>query len=125
MDEGNGGLSAGWFETLRAHGLSLPAAVEEFPWGHSALKVKNKTFVFLNAEEDGFSLSVKLPVSRDFALIFDFAEPTGYGLGRSGWITARFAAGDDPDLELLARWIDESYRAIAPRKLAELVAADD
>lgn len=105
------------FEKLRGFGLSLPEAVEEMPWGHSALKVRNKSFVFLNGDEDSLSLSMKLPVSRDFALIFDFAEPTGYGLGRSGWVTARFAPGDDIDLDLLQRWIVESYKAIAPKKL--------
>jgi predicted DNA-binding protein (MmcQ/YjbR family) len=106
------------YGTLRAYGLSLPEAVEEMPWGHSALKVRKKTFVFLNLGEDELSLSVKLPVSRDFALIFDFAEPTGYGLGRSGWITARFGPSDEPEPELLRRWIAESYKAIAPKKLS-------
>jgi predicted DNA-binding protein (MmcQ/YjbR family) len=117
-------VSGAAFKALRGYGLSLPDAVEEFPWGHSALKVRGKTFVFLNEEEeeeDALSLSVKLPVSRDFALIFDWAEPTGYGLGRSGWITARFGAGDEIDLDLLKRWIAESYRAIAPKKLGALV----
>ena len=61
-----------WFERLRSHGLGLPEAVEEFPWGHSALKVRGKTFLFLNASDEELSLSVKLPVSRDFALIFDW-----------------------------------------------------
>jgi predicted DNA-binding protein (MmcQ/YjbR family) len=109
------------YEALRAFGLSLPEAVEEMPWGHSALKVRKKSFVFLNGEDDSLSLSVKLPASRDFALIFDFAEPTGYGLGRSGWITARFGRGDEIDLDLLQRWIIESYKAIAPKKLGALV----
>jgi predicted DNA-binding protein (MmcQ/YjbR family) len=110
------------FETLRRHGLSLPEAVEEFPWGHSALKVRGKTFVFLNQSEEELSLSVKLPVSRDFALIFDWTEPTGYGLGRSGWVSARFGPDEEPDLELLKRWIIESYKAIAPKKLGAMVA---
>ncbi len=105
------------FERLRAHGLALPEAVEEHPWGHSALKVRGKTFVFLNLDPERLSLSTKLPVSRDFALMLDFTEPTGYGLGRSGWITARFAEGGEaPDLDLLKRWIAESYRAVAPKK---------
>lgn len=106
---------------LRRHGLGLPEAVEEFPWGHSALKVRGKTFVFLNQSEEELSLSVKLPASRDFALIFDWAEPTGYGLGRSGWVSARFGPDDEPDLELLERWIVESYKAIAPKKLGRMV----
>ena len=112
---------------LRRFGLSLPEAVEEAPWGHCALKVRKKTFVFLSNEADEeLSLSVKLPVSRDFALIFDFAEPTGYGLGRSGWVTARFPKGEKPDLDLMKRWLAESYRAVAPKKLAaELAEARD
>jgi predicted DNA-binding protein (MmcQ/YjbR family) len=116
------GLSAA-FEQLRAHGLAFPEAVEEHPWGHSALKVRGKTFAFLNLDPDRLSMSVKLPVSRDFALIFDWAEPTGYGLGRSGWVTAAFAPGGEIDLELLMRWMGESYRAVAPKKLACLLPA--
>nr|WP_295370433.1 MmcQ/YjbR family DNA-binding protein [uncultured Sphingosinicella sp.] len=106
------------FERLRRHGLALPETLEEFPWGHSALKVRGKTFLFLNHSEEELSLSVKLPASRDFALIFDWAEPTGYGLGRSGWVTGRFSQDDQPDFELLERWIVESYKAIAPKKLS-------
>ena len=109
------------FDALRSHALSLPEASEEFPWGHSAFKVRGKTFLFLNKEAAELSLSVKLPVSRDFALVFDFAEPTGYGLGRSGWVTARFASKDELDLDLLNRWVLESYRAVAPKKLSALL----
>ncbi|HWH21712.1 MAG TPA: MmcQ/YjbR family DNA-binding protein [Allosphingosinicella sp.] len=112
------------YEDLRRFGLALPEAAEEAPWGHCALKVRKKTFVFLNIDETELSLSVKLPVNRDFALIFDFAEPTGYGLGRSGWITARFAPSEEIDLELVKRWIVESYRAIAPKKLSALLPED-
>jgi hypothetical protein len=115
----------GWYEELRLFGLGLPEAVEEAPWGHCALKVRRKTFVFLNEEETELSLSAKLPVSRDFALVFDFAEPTGYGLGRNGWVTSRFGPSDEPDLDLLRRWIRESYRAVAPKKLASALADDE
>jgi predicted DNA-binding protein (MmcQ/YjbR family) len=110
------------FETLRAFGLALPEAGEDFPWGHTALKVRGKTFVWLDESKGAFSLTVKLPVSRDFALVFDFAEPAGYGLGKSGWISCRFAQGEAPDLDLMKRWIAESYRAVAPKKLAAQVA---
>ena len=111
-----------WYEELRRFGLTLPETVEESPWGHCALKVRGKTFVFLNQSDEELSLSVKLPVSRDFALVFDWAEPTGYGLGRSGWVTARFGPGEEPDLELLQRWIVESYKAVAPKKLGATIA---
>ena len=113
------------FAELRAHGLALPEATEDFPWGHTALKVRGKTFAWLDKSESRLSLTIKLPVSRDFALVFDFAEPAGYGLGRSGWISCRFNQGEEPDLDLMKRWIAESYRAVAPKKLATQVPAED
>ncbi|MDB5049455.1 MAG: hypothetical protein JWO30_2526 [Fibrobacteres bacterium] len=103
---------------LRKIGMSFPETTEDFPWGHRALKVKGKAFVFMSLEEDVLSLSVKLPDSADFALMQPFAAPTGYGLGKSGWVTASFHKKDKVPVELLRNWIRESYLAIAPKKLA-------
>jgi predicted DNA-binding protein (MmcQ/YjbR family) len=91
------------------------------PWGHHAIKVKGKTFLFLGADGDTFSLSAKLPSSAGVALKLPFAEPTHYGLGKSGWVTASFPRKSSVPVELLKLWIDESYRAVAPKRLvAEL-----
>ena len=114
------------FRLLRDHGLGFPEATEDFPWVHSALKVRGKTFAWLSEDEAGIAYcTVKLPVSRDFAELFDFASPAGYGLGKSGWISCRFAPGEEPDVDLLKRWLAESYRAVAPKKLGALLSADD
>jgi predicted DNA-binding protein (MmcQ/YjbR family) len=102
---------------LRTYALGFPEAREDHPWGHSAFKVKKKTFLFLAVDGGELSLSVKLPESGNFALMQPYASPTEYGLGKSGWVTARFGAKQKPPLPLLERWIDESYRAIAPKKL--------
>ncbi|HYI49541.1 MAG TPA: MmcQ/YjbR family DNA-binding protein [Allosphingosinicella sp.] len=115
----------GDFAALRAYGLAFPEAAEDFPWGHTALKVRDKTFAWLDESEGALSLTVKLPISRDFAETFDFAAPAGYGLGRSGWISCRFDAGEAVDLDLMKRWMAESYRAVAPKKLAALVTGQD
>ncbi len=112
------------FEILYAHGLGFPEVTEDRPWEHPVLKVRGKVFVFFGGEED-LGMTVKLPVSRDFAELFDFASPAGYGLGKSGWITCRFAPGEEPDLDLLRRWIAESYRAVAPKKLGALLPEDE
>jgi predicted DNA-binding protein (MmcQ/YjbR family) len=109
------------FETLRRHGLAFPEAEEDFPWGHTALKVRGKTFAWLDETDGALSLTVKLPVSRDFALVFDFAAPAGYGLGRAGWISCRFGADEAPDLEVLERWLAERLRALAPKMLGALL----
>jgi len=110
---------------LRAFALSLPDAHEEFPWGDRVIKVKKKVFVFLGRKEPTaeFGLSVKLPQSGMVALALQFAEPTGYGLGRAGWVTARFGPGEALPVPMLRAWIEESYRAVAPKKL--LAALDE
>ena len=105
-------------ERLRAHALSLPETVEDFPWGESAFKVRKKVFVFLNRRDDGgFSMSVKLPISSEMALTLPFTAPTGYGLGRSGWVSCIFIKDDEPPIEMLFEWIEQSYLAVAPKKL--------
>ena len=106
---------------LRRFALGLPGAHEDFPWGESVIKVRKKVFVFLGRSGGGLTLSVKLPASHLLALDLPFASPTGYGLARGGWVTAEFEKGEAAPLELLRQWIDESYRAVAPKRLvAEL-----
>lgn len=117
------GPADAWEATLRDHGLSFPQTTEDFPWGHRALKVKGKAFVFMAREGDELSLSVKLPQSQAVALMLPFAEPTGYGLGKSGWVSARFAKAEKPPLDVLKLWIEESYRAVAPKTLVKALDA--
>lgn len=72
---------------LRKLALAYPEAYEELPWGHHAIKVNGKAFVFLAATGGSLSLSAKLPSSAGVALALPFA------------------------------WIEESYRALAPKRL--------
>ncbi len=37
--------------------------------------------------------------------------------GKSGWVTVSVSPGARPPLSLLKDWIDESYRAQAPKRL--------
>jgi predicted DNA-binding protein (MmcQ/YjbR family) len=104
---------------LRKFALSYPGAYEEFPWGERVVKVAKKVFVFLGCSKDGLSLSTKLVETNEEALEHKFAKPTGYNLGKSGWITATFPAGGNVPVELLKSWIDESYRTVAPKKLTK------
>src|SRR5437588_1901018 len=92
---------------LRAAALAYPGATEEFPWGHRAIKVKGKIFLTLAREDGALHVTVKLPVSNAHAISLPFAAPTGYGLGKSGWVTATFRPGGAVPVDLLADWIDE------------------
>ncbi|MEP6993474.1 MAG: MmcQ/YjbR family DNA-binding protein [Acidobacteriota bacterium] len=105
---------------LRAHAMGFPGATEDFPWGERVAKVNGKVFVFLGADPvagGGIGLSVKLPLSCEEALELPFTQPTGYGLGKAGWVSAKFGPDDSPPVAILKSWIEESYRAVAPKKL--------
>jgi predicted DNA-binding protein (MmcQ/YjbR family) len=110
---------------LRAFGLAYPGAHTKSPWpGHLDLAVKDKTFAYLSIEGEPFSISCKLPRSSAVALMLEFTIPTAYGLGKSGWVTASPPEGEAIPVDVFKEWIDESYRAQAPKKLvAELDGA--
>jgi len=109
--------------------------------GRARDQSRKKVFVFLghdddakrNASEDkkrhigepgGLGMSVKLPVSFEDALSRPFATPTAYGLGAKGWVTLSFVPGERVPIEELKRWIEESYRAVAPKKLVKQLDMD-
>ncbi len=104
---------------LREFALSLPEAVEDFPWDEPVVKVRKKIFVFLGSHpgETRAGCGVKLPESSEEARALG-CEPMGYGLGKSGWVVARFDPKDCP-VDLLLDWIEESYRTVAPKTLVK------
>ena len=110
---------------LKKFGLAYPEAHSKSPWpDHDDLAVRNKTFAYLSAEGEPLSISCKLPLTGQMALTLSFTNPTGYGLGKSGWVTATFDPKQTPPLDLLENWIDESYRAQAPKKLVATLPDD-
>jgi predicted DNA-binding protein (MmcQ/YjbR family) len=99
--------------------LGYPEAWEDHPWEDTVVKVRKKIFVFVGMYDGKLSLTVKLPESRDFALSNEWATPSGYGLGRAGWVTVQITSGSDVPIDLFEEWVDESYRAIAPKTLVK------
>jgi predicted DNA-binding protein (MmcQ/YjbR family) len=119
----NGSKSA--LEELRRFGLSFPGAHSKSPWpGHDDLAVKDKTFAYLSADGEPISISFKLPYTGSDALQLPYAQPTAYGLGKSGWVTLSPSGNDMPSFDQLKDWLEESYRAQAPRKLVKLLDTD-
>jgi predicted DNA-binding protein (MmcQ/YjbR family) len=101
--------------------LGLPGAYEDHPWDEDVAKVDGKVFVFLGVEDSlELGMTVKLRESHEQALAVPGAAPTGYGLGRSGWVDVPFGESTPP-LDVLRDWVEESYRLVArKRRIAEL-----
>jgi predicted DNA-binding protein (MmcQ/YjbR family) len=109
-------------QRLIRYALTFPEAKLDHPWGHDVVKVRGKMFATFGGEAGArgeFSMSVKLPISSEMALTLPWVEPTGYGLGKSGWVTARIRAGSNFDLDTMKGWIGQSYRAVAPKSLVK------
>jgi predicted DNA-binding protein (MmcQ/YjbR family) len=103
---------------LRAYGLAFPGAHTKSPWpGHLDLAVNDKTFAYLSIDGEPFSIGCKLPASSSVALMLPFAAPMAYGLGKSGWVSAQLPDQPVP-VEMFKAWLEESYRAQAPKKLS-------
>jgi predicted DNA-binding protein (MmcQ/YjbR family) len=107
----------------------LPDAVrvDIAAWGDEpTFRVNGKNFVF--SDQAARSLSVKLPRDEAAAVVAEDprAEPTGYGLGRHGWIS--FSLEDDAGDERwrqVEEWVRTSYTLVAPRRLARQVMDED
>jgi predicted DNA-binding protein (MmcQ/YjbR family) len=108
-------------DKLRTFALSLPEATEDHPWGEDVVKVGGKIFVFLGSVGSQ-RMTVKLEESHSHALSVDGSEPTGYGLGKAGWVTVPLRA-EGVNLTLLRDWVEESYRIVAPKRLVAVLDA--
>ncbi|MEV1167281.1 MmcQ/YjbR family DNA-binding protein [Nonomuraea sp. NPDC049784] len=107
-------------EELRAYALGLPETHEDHPWGETVIKANKKVFLFLGIEEQTEKWDPKFSVkllseTRGHALTVEGAEPTSHGLGKAGWVTVPFLS-DLPETDVLLDWVEESYRAIAPKR---------
>ena len=114
---------------LEAIAARLPESqrVDIEAWGgEPTFRVRKKNFVFTNADATG--LSVKLPKEEAAAVVATdpAVEPTGYGLGRHGWVSVE--VGDDADddrWQQVEEWVRTSYTLVAPKSLAKIVLAED
>ena len=107
----------------------LPEAVrvDIEAWGDEpTFRVRGKNFVFTN--QAATALSVKLPVEEAAAVLATDtnAKPTGYGLGRHGWVSIEVGARAGADRwQLVEEWVRTSYTLVAPKSLAKIVLAED
>lgn len=107
----------------------LPEAerVDIEAWGgEPTFRVRGKNFVFTNQQATG--LSVKLPKDEAAAVVATDpgAAPTGYGLGRHGWVSIEVSVeADDTRWQQVEEWVRTSFTLVAPKSLAKIVLAED
>ncbi len=103
-------------EALRTLGLQYPEAHEGIACEGTAVekrtvRARDKAFLFVGAEEAMFKLGDSLPEATRLAS----QAPDRCKVGAHGWVTVRDVDAI-PD-GVLERWVDESYRLIAPKAL--------
>jgi hypothetical protein len=86
------------------------------------LVVAGKTFAFMSAEGQPQRITLKLPFSGPEVETRPGAAPAGYGLGRSGWVALDLETTEPPSEAELKLWLDESYRAQAPKRAVKKLA---
>ena len=79
------------------------------------------------ADAEGTVITVKLSKEEAEAVVatVDGAHPTGYGLGRHGWVSIDLPKRlSRQRFEEVSEWIVTSYTLVAPKTLAKKVLAD-
>ena len=109
--------------------LRLPGAqrVDIEAWdGEPTFRVNGKNFIF--AGPDFTSISVKLTKDEAEAVVATDPDvtPTGYGLGRHGWISVQLPKKPtEARWAEVEEWVRTSYTLVAPKKLAKLIEQED
>jgi predicted DNA-binding protein (MmcQ/YjbR family) len=116
-------------ERLEAMVRRLPEAerVDIVAWGgEPTFRVRGKNFIF--SDQDARGVSVKLPKEEAEAVVATdaAAEPTGYGLGRHGWVSISLPARPSKARwREVEEWVRTSYSLVAPKVLARRVLDED
>jgi predicted DNA-binding protein (MmcQ/YjbR family) len=116
-------------ERLEAMVRRLPEAerVDIVAWGgEPTFRVRGKSFIF--SDQDARGVSVKLPKEEAEAVVATdaAAEPTGYGLGRHGWVSISLPARPSKARwREVEEWVRTSYSLVAPKVRARRVLDED
>jgi predicted DNA-binding protein (MmcQ/YjbR family) len=107
----------------------LPQAerVDVEAWdGEPTFRVNGKTFVFCSPDASGISVKLSKEEAAAVVATDPNADPTGYGLGRHGWISLSIPpTASAKRWREIGEWIRTSYTLVAPKKLARAVLEED
>lgn len=108
---------------LRALALRLPEVTDGVACEGTAvekrtLKVRGKAFLFLGPADVMLKLGASLSEAVALAEAGLACKP-----GAHGWVTVRLAE-ESPELDVLERWVEESYKMLAPRSLSAKISSE-
>lgn len=111
------------FEALRKLALSFPETVEGSSCNKLSYKAGNKAFLYLGESDDDGSYNLRFKLTDSFSEAEKLAakNATAYQPGSAGWVYCEFPASKAPPKGLMERWLEESYRALVPKKLLPLL----
>jgi hypothetical protein len=106
--------SRGAAEALRKIARKHPDVEEDVACKGTAIessvyRVGKKSFLFVRPQDARLKLEGSMPEARKLAA----KEPGRFEVGKLGWVCVRAAAGMPLPVDLLGRWIEESYRISA------------
>lgn len=107
---------------LRALASKLPQVEEGTSCAKAAFKAGKKSFLFVGEADGTCEVMVKLAGSLKEAEHLAAKEPECYKVGVHGWVTCTFAPGRKLPKGLFERWVEESFRLVAPKRLVALLA---
>ncbi|HVS13913.1 MAG TPA: MmcQ/YjbR family DNA-binding protein [Thermoanaerobaculia bacterium] len=108
-------------ERLRALCLALPEATEKLAWGDPTWRVRDRIFAMQKGNHPGGRPSVWLKAPDGAQSVLVAADPERVFVppyvGHKGWIGV-FLDGERVDWDQLADLIEESFRLVAPKRIA-------
>ena len=107
-------------QAWRTVALRYPECEEGTACNKSAFKARKKSYLFLGTDMNSYNVMVKLGDSRNEAERMAANDPDNVSVGPH-WITATFDDKTPLPTEMVERWIDESFRLAAPKKLVALL----
>jgi hypothetical protein len=91
---------------LRYPGTEEGVACEGTPIESRTVKARNKAFLFLTVGHARLKLRESLPEATKLAQ----KTPDQLQVGSGGWVKASLGAHESTPLDVLERWVGESYR---------------
>ena len=108
-------------QALRKIAMKLPEAEEGTSCNKIAFKARKKAFLYVGGDEDTYNVMLNLGDSLAEATALGKKQPDSYSVGGIGWVTVTLPAVKAAPKGLFERWVEESFRLLAPKRLvAEL-----